>query len=202
MSLPYPPRALIPVGSHLLFPEALGGGPGERGWGAPQSHTSRHVRHCLGKVCFGIAGDKSCWCGFGSLCLPASLGWGVGLRASSAPTHSETLKDGWVGAGCVSVEVGLSRCRNGERREDGSGTPIPSTKTVQVGGLRERIQAKIKSSHCIICYKKKNPKLYIYMYMYSIALHCRSEYHWRSRSGVSVCRLSWGAGQLLLAPGS
>lgn len=150
------------------------------------------MRHCLGKVCFGIAGDKSCWCGFGSLCLPASLGWGVGLRASSAPTHSETLKDGWVGAGCVSVEVGLSRCRNGERREDGSGTPTPSTKTVQVGGLRERIQAKIKSSHCIICYKKKNPKLYIYMYMYSIALHCRSEYHWRSRSGVSVCRLSWG----------
>lgn len=28
MSLPYPPRALIPVGSHLLFPEALGGALG------------------------------------------------------------------------------------------------------------------------------------------------------------------------------
>lgn len=70
----FPSGALIPVRSYLLSSEACPYPcPGSRG--ELQSHTSRHVRHCLGKVCFGITGNKSCWYGFGSVSLP---GWGQG----------------------------------------------------------------------------------------------------------------------------
>lgn len=45
-------------------------------WGELQSHASRRVRHCLGKLCFGITG-KSCWDRFGSVSLPGrGQGWG------------------------------------------------------------------------------------------------------------------------------
>lgn len=112
----------------------------------------------------------------------------------------------------------VQRRRNAERWEgagfeDGSLEPLshypPKKKKIKNQGLRERIQAKIKSSHCIICIMiKKIPKLYIYMY--SIALHWRSKYRWKSESGgwgvlcaVSSRRLhgcSWPRDPASLAP--
>lgn len=159
------PKPLFLLGPASPFLRPGGGTPGS--WGEPQSHTSRHVRHCLGKVCFGITGNKSCWYRFGSVSLPCwGRGWASG--ASSDPTHSETFRNGWMQGGCVTLEVGLlrsvQRYRDRERWGDvveagfegGSLEPLsqhpPESKNQ---GLRERIQAKIKSSHCIICIIRK-----------------------------------------------
>lgn len=110
----FPSWSLLPVRSCLLFPEAWLPPLPLGSWGEPQSHTSRHVRHCLGKVCFGIAGNKSCWYRFGSVSLPC-WGQGSGLwgqstsGVSSGSIHYETLRNGWMVGEAVSLEVGLFR---------------------------------------------------------------------------------------------
>ena len=119
-------------------------------------------------------------------CLPALLGARVGESASGVslgPTHCETLRNGWMVGEAVSLEVGLLEsaqwCRNGEygrmwKKLDlrvGLWNPFPNTlqKESKNQSLRDRFQAKTKSSRCITCIIK-NSYIYIYIYIY-ISLH-------------------------------
>ena len=117
------PLFLLDPTSSFLRPR----GPQGTGGGEPQSHTSRHVRHCLGKVCFGIAGNKSCWDRSGSVSLPCpGKGPGRGECGPLGPARTpRTLKrlgiHGWRRGG-VSVEMrpsgSVQSGRNRERWEE------------------------------------------------------------------------------------
>lgn len=97
------------------------------------------MRHCLGKLCFGITGNKSCWDRFGSVSLP---GWGQGWGGPPGLLQTpHTLKCAGTGGGGghVGLEVGLlesvQRCGNRGKWEDveeagfegGSLNPSPNT---------------------------------------------------------------------------